>query len=270
MSQKSKAAQKKDARFIAKNFNNAALIFFIPAIFIPGGFLYVPIVILSVIFPLLATIIVAGYKDFISLDSQNKKNPSVDWGFAPICILVLKTIENIHYIHTPLIVIYTLSVSLALGVASRQVFTAIMNAPYKMRGQKIAAIIIFFLALPAFSFGLIMNVNALFDRSTPTFHRATVLRKIDSDGQHSHTYYLSVSAWADQAEKSQVTVSYPVFNNINVGDTVEIGVKRGFLNIRFYQAFIPKPEPTFKHMLMDPAQGLPPQFNEKSLLRSSF
>ena len=93
---------------------------------------------------------------------------------------------------------------------------------------------IFMIVLGAlYGFGSIINVNCAFDKSTPQKFVATVVNHEVHHGK-STTYYLTLSPWGPQKETKDVSVGSGFYYATNVGETVNIYLKKGVLNIPWF------------------------------------
>lgn len=91
--------------------------------------------------------------------------------------------------------------------------------------------LVFFLLF--FGYGSIIEINCLYDRSDPINYSATILDKRISSGKHT-SYYLSLTAWGNHAENEEVTVSHNMYNELEIGDEVQVSLFSGKLGVPWY------------------------------------
>ncbi len=85
-----------------------------------------------------------------------------------------------------------------------------------------------------YGFGTTVNINSVFDKSTPQVYEATVLSQRKSSGKHT-SYYLTVSPWIDgMTEQKEVSVGSTVYKSVNEGDVVLIRLHDGKLGIPWF------------------------------------
>jgi hypothetical protein len=186
--------------------------------------------ILLMIYPLLAIVIMATSNGLIKFISNKKRSvyPFVLVGFFVPAIILLATATRNSRIYSfdnlwlPVI---------ALGIA---VFALIyrtgINSAMSNTGGQIAVM----LALAMiYSFGTMMQINYAFDKSPDKIYNARVIGHHISHGK-STSYYLYLSTWGPCHEQKQVGVGRNFYNDTNIGDTVKVDLKQGFLNAPWY------------------------------------
>jgi hypothetical protein len=95
-------------------------------------------------------------------------------------------------------------------------------------------IVVMLIVAGLFGFGNTMHINTVFDESQPQVYQATVNYKTISSGKHT-SYNLHISAWGPDAIAPTIDVGSKFYNNVNVGDTVNMYYRPGALNIPWYR-----------------------------------
>lgn len=76
--------------------------------------------------------------------------------------------------------------------------------------------------------------NCTYDYSEPTIYESEVLEKTISRGRRSTTYYVEVAPWGHHYDKERISVSGIQFAELNIGDKINIDLKKGLFNISWY------------------------------------
>ncbi len=76
--------------------------------------------------------------------------------------------------------------------------------------------------------------NCTYDYSKPTIYESEVLEKTISRGRRSTTYYVEVAQWGHHYDKERISVSGIQFAELNMGDKINIDLKKGLFNISWY------------------------------------
>ncbi|HYH15874.1 MAG TPA: hypothetical protein VD794_11665, partial [Flavisolibacter sp.] len=76
--------------------------------------------------------------------------------------------------------------------------------------------------------------NCTYDDSVPEVYTTQVLDKRISKGRRSTTYYIEVAPWGHHLDKEEISVPRSQYDELNVGDTVNIDYKNGLFNIPWY------------------------------------
>ena len=84
-----------------------------------------------------------------------------------------------------------------------------------------------------YSFSALVFSNCYYDKSAPAVWRVEVLDKRISRGK-STSYYLTLSPWGRFEEGKEVTVSKSFFGGVNVRDSVNVYLKKGKWDLRWY------------------------------------
>ena len=76
--------------------------------------------------------------------------------------------------------------------------------------------------------------NCTYDYSEPTIYESEVLEKTISRSRRRTTYYVEVAPWGHHYDKERISVSAIQFAELNIGDKINIDLKKGLFNIPWY------------------------------------
>jgi len=104
----------------------------------------------------------------------------------------------------------------------------------KQKGVKNAVLIAVLFVLP-YSYGAVICVNTGFDNGEMWHsYKAKVLKKdFSADSKHIE-YSLLLSPWGNKKENEDQSVTYALYNRVNVGDSITIDTRKGYFNIPWY------------------------------------
>lgn len=85
-----------------------------------------------------------------------------------------------------------------------------------------------------YSYAGTYGINCVYDQSEPTVYHAEVVDKRISEGRRHTSYYVKVTPWGHHYDKEEISVSQSHYEEIQIGQTVEIDLKKGLLNIPWY------------------------------------
>lgn len=92
-----------------------------------------------------------------------------------------------------------------------------------------------FLNILVYSFGATYGINCVFDDSDPVVYDVEVVDKIERKGKKkSKSYYIEVTAWGHHYDKEEISVTHEEYDEIQIGQIMQIDVKEGFLGIPWY------------------------------------
>ncbi|MBN2651318.1 MAG: hypothetical protein JXR63_02970 [Spirochaetales bacterium] len=87
-----------------------------------------------------------------------------------------------------------------------------------------------------FGLGVILNLNAMYDKSEPDLYQCEILKKHDVQvSKRGPSYNLSVAPFGSKSEPVKVQVSKKVYSSAEVSDKLSISLKKGFLNVPWYR-----------------------------------
>jgi hypothetical protein len=76
--------------------------------------------------------------------------------------------------------------------------------------------------------------NCTYDYSRPVVYETAVLEKRISRSRKRTTYYVKVAPWGHHYDKESISVSRSQYDEINIGESVNIDLKKGLFNIPWY------------------------------------
>ena len=86
-----------------------------------------------------------------------------------------------------------------------------------------------------YGIAVIFGTNSIYDNSEPIIFNAEVLDKKESKSSKGRrSYHIKVTSWKPRNEKENVTVSFRQYNEIQIGQTVEIRIRKGLFNMPYY------------------------------------
>ncbi|HLZ87895.1 MAG TPA: hypothetical protein VKQ52_11660 [Puia sp.] len=115
---------------------------------------------------------------------------------------------------------------LLIFLLAREAFTGEKRKSLVIIGVAVAAL--------AYSYGLLVNTNCHYDRSTARVLPVAVTGKRASHGK-STTYYLQLAPWGRFPEGREVDVSKSFYNNIQPRDTVLVLLNQGRWDIPWFR-----------------------------------
>lgn len=85
-----------------------------------------------------------------------------------------------------------------------------------------------------YSYGATYAINCTFDQSDPVSYDAHVIDKRIHHGRRHTTYYVKVTPWGHFKDPEEISVPSDQYNDIEIGGSVKIDLKRGVFNIPWY------------------------------------
>ena len=90
-----------------------------------------------------------------------------------------------------------------------------------------------------YCYGAIAEADMLLDSTTtPETYRVAVVRKHVSHGKNHDTPYLTLDPWGPRTDTSSVSVSWPTYNAVVLGQTVCINLRPGALKLPWYTLYL--------------------------------
>jgi hypothetical protein len=90
----------------------------------------------------------------------------------------------------------------------------------------------------AFSFGLLVEINCLFDRTNPEIFHTKVVQKFKNSGENS-IGYLHLAAFGPVKTETFYPVSDDFYKNVSEGQLLEIAVFPGWLRMPWHKFGLP-------------------------------
>ncbi len=187
-----------------------------------------PLVIAILIFlPVVALGLVARSKGILRFDQyKNDPHPHVAGAIIfPPMTLALRSVVDFSILSS------THALWLTIGVAA-VVWFATTKADSTLTSRRIGSFAIAAFML-AYGYGAGLQTNVLLDRSAWTSYTATIAEKHVSRGRGT-SYKLRLKPWGPKKDGSTVTVAANLFNVLEPGDFVILGVRQGFLGVPWY------------------------------------
>lgn len=200
-------------------------------LFIKNNVSYVILLIL----PIIGIIFLFRF-DLIKFLSNNKRSiyAYIFIGFSIPCFtLLLKTSE--------FKILSFDNIWLSIGIIFSIMFGLLcFKGVNKSLESALGQIILMLIVSVLYGFGSVKTINCVFDKSREILYNANVLDQHISSGRHT-TFYLKLSTWGPQNETENVEVSKKMYNKTQIGDTVNVKYKEGFLKSPWF-VIISKPE----------------------------
>ena len=180
--------------------------------------------------PWAAIYLVWSYKGLLKLSSSKKSPyPSI---FIPFFVSILTAlIETIGYRlygFPSSAWLILLAGTLALTLVALAAMRVALDTGNKAGG---IAVVIIFSGL--YTWNLLVYSNCHYDGSVPQVMHAEVTAKRTTTGR-STSYYLMLGPWGQYAVGKEVSVGKSFYNNITIGDSVNIRLRKGKWNIPWY------------------------------------
>ncbi|PIQ49923.1 MAG: hypothetical protein COW03_02760 [Cytophagales bacterium CG12_big_fil_rev_8_21_14_0_65_40_12] len=86
-----------------------------------------------------------------------------------------------------------------------------------------------------YSYAGTYGVNCVYDESEPQVYETEVVDKRISKGRRGRkTYYVKVNPWGNHYDKEKISVASSQYDEIQIGQTIKIDLKKGLFNIPWY------------------------------------
>lgn len=85
-----------------------------------------------------------------------------------------------------------------------------------------------------YSYAGTYGANCVYDNSEPIIYNAEVVDKRILKSRRHTTYYVKVTPWGHHYDKEEISVSSSHYDEIQIGQTVKIDLKKGLFNIPWY------------------------------------
>ena|ERR1700761_8582979 len=179
------------------------------------------------LYPLAGIAIMAfggGTTKFLA-DLRIKTYPLMAFGiFTPIIALVYKAV-NVYLLFS-LNSLWLPFIAICLIITVSLYFTG-LNKPL---GQVKHQIIIMFMAGIGYGFGGTIQINCVYDNTTPKRYPSTIIGMHISSGKHL-VPFLFLSAWGPRDKDAETAVDRSFYDEVKVGETVNVNLHSGLLNI---------------------------------------
>lgn len=226
LSERSEALQK--ARKTAKILSTISIVAVVWAFVYPRP--YEVLMMLLALLPWIGIEIMRRSHGLFRADElKNDAHPSVAYALIfPGILLCLRAILDYDVLQSA----YAVALYVLVGCA---LFATVLFFDPTQRSRR-GILPVFFLFGVAYGYGLIVEANALFDRSPGILYTAAVQSKEIISGR-STTYRLELSPWGPNAGTNELDVSSSTYNQIQTGQTVRLKMKMGALGVHWYYLY---------------------------------
>lgn len=200
------------------------LLFFYPTSnFIIWTILIIPIIWLSIF----------KYLDWFIINGKRK---NIDFYFVLIpLILSCTNFLNYHIIYESK-EIYLLTITSLLTIIFLFFLIFFIKPIIKFKNKiiKYFAILIYIICIFIHSNNLIIFINCNFDNKIPEHFISKIIDKKKSHSWKSYSYHIIISPWWQQKEKSEISIKWWLYYQINIWDNININLRKWRLNIPWY------------------------------------
>lgn len=223
-------AKLEKARLAAKVLNWAGVLLAVWTFIFPTPYEYA--IIASIIFPVICIIILKYYNGLIRIDERKSTAyPSIFLALITstmalfIRILLDYAIFDYAKIWLPVIIITLVFIA----------FILVGNKEFQFKkANNYLTILGLLFYISGYSYGALVAVNCLFDKSEPKIFNAKILSKRVSTGKYT-SYNLEITPWGPQKEVDEVQVSKPLYEQLEKDDEVTIYFMNGKFDIAWYE-----------------------------------
>ena len=159
-------------------------------------------------------------------DTKNNPRPSLLNAYLlPVFGLAMHALSDVATLDGPKV--------FAMAGAATVALTALLAWRNPRARTSLGALAMFALLSAGYSYGAILQLDTLLDRSQGTVYPATVLGKHYTGGRHER-YDLDVTAWGPSLSPRRLEVSRQFYGDVQSGDRICVRVHSGWLQIRWY------------------------------------
>ncbi len=218
------------ARKIARAINISSWIVTLWIIFYPAP--YTLAITTGIVLPWIALAACYSYRNLMKGgDREKSAYPSVTEGFVlPGFALLLRVLFDYDILD------YS-NAWLPVGCLTIAMFV-LYQLPVGGFSPRSASAIFLLILFPiftfAYSFGTVLLINCVADKSVPETFQSTIASKRTSKGRTT-TYYLDVKPWGNLTHKESVTVSRNEYERASPGDPIKINQYAGAFRIRWIE-----------------------------------
>jgi hypothetical protein len=198
---------------------------------------YLLCVCIGIVLPLLAITVIFLYPGIIQLDEKkNSVRPSVSVGlFLPSIMLMVRALLDFEIVDYDIVWIFT------GGIAVVMISLLLIGSKeYSIKDFRSSLLLVSLIGVSvAYGFGTTALLNCTLDTRTPEIFEAEVISMEISSGKTT-TYYVTVTPWGPRTEAEKISVAQEEYEQIAVGDVVNVYLMPGFFKIRWF--FLLPPE----------------------------
>lgn len=220
----------KRARVVARLLNVmgsllAALLFFYPR---PYGLL----TLIALILPVFILASLHFFKGLIRIDQKSNSGfPSIFYGLIfPGMALAFRSYMDFDILEYRNLWLPTIAITIATSLI---MISSTSEIKFKKAADyaNVVSIVIFVFV---YSTGAIINYNCFYDNSQPEHFSSEILNMRISTGK-STTYYVELASWGLATESDEVSISKSLYNQLEIGKSVNIYLMQGKLNIPWFE-----------------------------------
>ncbi len=166
----------------------------------------------------------------VEIDLRNNKYDVadfIDWAAWCITIRVILdfNIDSISYLIIPGL-IATISIIILLFLTHKMII-----------GLKKSKAWIYFsiiFNLFVYSYAATYGVNCVYDNSVPEKYTSVIMQKYTSSRKRGTNYNIEFISWEDNSKLKKERIPESIYNEINIGDNIEIYRKKGLIGIPWW------------------------------------
>lgn len=221
----------RNAKAFAIGLSTASGIVSVPVMFLSYRPLYTTSLILLIVLPLFGILLLHRYPLLFTI-FKGKVDPRADLGFVVIwpglgMLFSVQTGNDPTHLVDMFGLIYWVLLAL--------IFYMALLAPIAWKSSARWGVLFFLLICGGmYSIGVVNAANTLPDRSTAYLYRTEVLGKYVHHSSKSTSYNLRLAAWGGMAYSDDVSVPTDIYQQVNTGDLVCIGLHPGSLHAPWY------------------------------------
>lgn len=183
------------------------------------------------IIPLLALVALKLYRGLIRIDEKkNSAFPSVFAAlFFPAIVLMLRTLIDYNIFEHKQV--WILVGPIAIGLTALMLIGQ-SEFDWQKRRDIFSALVLVLLAF-VYAYGLVLSTNCTFDYRSAASFESQILNKSISRSKTT-SYYLELAPWGPQPNVDKAEVDRETYEQLEVGDTVEVLFLKGRWGIPWY------------------------------------
>lgn len=181
--------------------------------------------------PILALVALKLYRGLIRIDEKkNSAFPSVFAAlFFPAMVLMLRALMDYNIFEHKQV--WVLLVPIGIGLAALMLIGQ-NEFDWQKRRDIFSAMVLVILAF-VYAYGLVISTNCTFDYRSAASFESQILNKSISRSK-STSYYLELAPWGPQPEVNDAEVDRETYEQLEVGDAVEVLFLKGRWGIPWY------------------------------------
>lgn len=188
-------------------------------------------VLVNIIIPIIGILFALKHQGKVGIDYRKWNNssiPKIDSAILfPSFALILRALIDFKIIGFKNIFIYALIISVPLTIV------LFYGTKEYLIGKKIFTGIVWAILFTfTFGCGTAILTNTLLDKSKPEFYKAKIINKEIEKGKTT-AYRIDFEPWGPILENDLMRVSKKEFDKLNVNDSIELKLRKGFLKTQW-------------------------------------